>query len=174
MQIVLSVTAMLVDLSAAIMHATVFVAIMQFQVSACFMQKTFCVQYVGDNFYCICRWGSLLKLCRWYVLQCTTVSIEHKFRHGFLDCLNPICSCGLDIETTCHYLLHCPNFTNERSILLNNVSTINKNSLTSCDASIVKLLLNGDESLDLETNTLILNATVDFILSSKRFDGPLI
>ena len=80
-----------------------------------------------------------------------------------------MCSCGLDVETTCHYLLHCPNFTNERSILLNIVSTINESSLTSCDASIVKLLLNGDESLDLETNTLIWNATVDFILSSKRY-----
>ena len=99
---------------------------------------------------------------------------DHKFKHGFLDSLNPICSCGLNVETTYHYLLHCPNFTNERSILLNIVSTINESSLTSCDASIVKLLLNGDESLDLETNTLILNATVDFILSSKRFDSPLI
>ena len=84
---------------------------------------------------------------------------------SFLDSLNPICSCGLDVEATSHYLLHCPNFTNERSILLNIVSTINESTVT-CDASIVKLLLNGDESLDLETNTLILNATVDFILSS--------
>ena len=99
---------------------------------------------------------------------------DHKFKHGFLDSLNPVCSCGLDIETTCHYLLHCPNFTNEISILMNIASTINESSLTSCDASIVKLLLNGDESLDLETNTLILNIIVDFIISSKRFDGPLI
>ena len=96
-----------------------------------------------------------------------------KFKSGFLDSLNPISSCGLDAETICHYLLHCPKFTNERSILMNTVSTINENSLTSRDASIVKLLLNGDESLDLETNTLILNATVNFIFSSKRFDGPL-
>ena len=44
---------------------------------------------------------------------------DNKFKHGFLDSLNPICSCGLDVEITCHYLLHCPNFTNERSILLN-------------------------------------------------------
>ena len=38
------------------------------------------------------------------------------------------------------------------------------------------LLLNVffDEWLDLETNTLILDASVDFILSSKGFDGPLI
>ena len=51
---------------------------------------------------------------------------------------------------------------------------MNENCLTACDASIVKLFLNGGVSLDLETDTLILNVTVDFILSSKRFDGPLI
>ena len=70
--------------------------------------------------------------------------------------------------------IYCLNFTNERSILLNIVSTINERSLISCDTSIVKLLLNGDESLGPETNTLILNVSVDFILSSKRFHGPLI
>ena len=47
---------------------------------------------------------------------------DHKFKHGFLDSLNPICSCSFDIETTCHFLLLCPNFVNERSLLLNNVS----------------------------------------------------
>ena len=80
----------------------------------------------------------------------------------------------MDIETNCHYLPHCPNFTNERSILLNIVPTINEDSLTSWDATIVKLLLYGDKYLDLVTNTPILNATVDFILSSKRFRGSLV
>ena len=42
----------------------------------------------------------------------------HKFKHGFLDSLNPICGCGFDIETTCYFLLHCPNFLNEISLLL--------------------------------------------------------
>ena len=41
---------------------------------------------------------------------------DHKFKHNFLDCLNPICCCGQDIETTVHYLLHCPIFSDERSI----------------------------------------------------------
>ena len=27
---------------------------------------------------------------------------DHKFRHNFQDCLNPICSCGKKIETTSH------------------------------------------------------------------------
>ena len=35
---------------------------------------------------------------------------ERKFRHNFQDTLNSICSCGDDIETTIHYLLHCPNY----------------------------------------------------------------
>ena len=38
-----------------------------------------------------------------------------------------------------------------------------------CDAA-VKLLLHGDESLDLVADTLMLNTSVDFILSSKRFE----
>ena len=54
---------------------------------------------------------------------------DQKFKLGFFDSLNPICSCELDIETTCHHLLHCPNIRNERSDLLNIVSTINKDNL---------------------------------------------
>ena len=50
---------------------------------------------------------------------------------------------------------------------------INQRKLPSCDISVIKLLLYGDDSLDLVTNTLILNTSVDFNISSKRFDGPL-
>ena len=32
----------------------------------------------------------------------------HKFRYNFQDCINPICVCGVEIETTTHFLLHCP------------------------------------------------------------------
>ena len=46
--------------------------------------------------------------------------------------------------------------------------------LPSCHISVIKLLLYGDDSSDLVTNTLILNTSVDFISSSIRFDGPLL
>ena len=52
---------------------------------------------------------------------------EHKFRHNFQDTLNPICSCGDDIETTIHYLLHCPNYLDERRTLLGNLHSIGEN-----------------------------------------------
>ena len=43
---------------------------------------------------------------------------EHKFKHSFQDTLNPFCNCGNEVETSSHYLLHCPNFSNERLTLL--------------------------------------------------------
>ena len=30
---------------------------------------------------------------------------EHKYRHGFKDTLNPLCTCGTEVETT----EHCEN-----------------------------------------------------------------
>ena len=45
--------------------------------------------------------------------------------------------------------------------------------LPSSDTAVIKLLLYGDDLIDSMTSTLILNASVDFILTSKRFDGPL-
>ena len=55
---------------------------------------------------------------------------DHKFKHNFLECLNPICCCGKDIETTIRYLLHCPIFSDERSIFLNNIRSIDENVLS--------------------------------------------
>ena len=60
MQVVLSVTVMLVDLSVAIMHVNVSVAIIQLEVSAALMQVTVSALNVwGDNFYFIYASGSL-------------------------------------------------------------------------------------------------------------------
>ena len=39
----------------------------------------------------------------------------HKFKHGFLDTVDPFCSCSTAIENTVHYFFHCPNFSTARS-----------------------------------------------------------
>ena len=67
-----------------------------------------------------------------------------------------------------------PTFINERSPFLKNVSRLNKNKLPFCDNLVMKRLLYGDNSFDLVANTLMLNLSVDFILSSERFNIPLI
>ena len=45
----------------------------------------------------------------------------YKFRHNFQDCINAICACGLEIETTTYFLLHCSLFQSARQSLLINI-----------------------------------------------------
>ena len=66
---------------------------------------------------------------------------EHKFKYSFQDCLNPLCFCGSEIETSTQYLLHCPIYTNERMTLLNKIKGINCSILELSDAVVTKILL---------------------------------
>ena len=93
---------------------------------------------------------------------------DHKFKCNFLDCLNLVCCCGKDSETTVHYLLHCPFFSDERSILFNTIRSINENDLSGSDSRISETLLFGISSFNDTKNTSILNTTIDYILSTKR------
>ena len=95
---------------------------------------------------------------------------EHKFKHSFQDTLNPLCSCGHDIETTSHYFLHCPLFHAERSTLLNNINEIDSTIFNKSESVVTRILLYGDESFKDEVNLLILNAAIDFVLFTNRFD----
>ena len=36
---------------------------------------------------------------------------EHRFRHNFKDCINPLCSCSLEVENTLHFFLHCHHYS---------------------------------------------------------------
>ena len=99
---------------------------------------------------------------------------EHKFKHGFLDSLNPICSCGQNIETSTHFLLHCSNYSNERLTFLNIIRNIDRNILNKNDLKVTETLLYGDSSLDDTNNTPILNAAMEFLIVSKRFDVLLV
>ena len=54
---------------------------------------------------------------------------DHKFRHNFQDCVSPMCSCGQDIETTTHFLLHCPNHHCARKTLFHKISQVGGNIL---------------------------------------------
>ena len=53
----------------------------------------------------------------------------HKFRHGFRDTVDPMCKCGLETETTLHFLLCCRLYSTTKTWLLNDIYT---------DASSVK------------------------------------
>ena len=96
---------------------------------------------------------------------------EHKFKHNFADCLNPVCSCRLDIESTSNFLLHCPTFNDEQYTLLNKIDC---KLLELTNSSLLETLLYGNILFDKEKRTLILNAAMEYILFTKRFENPLI
>ena len=91
----------------------------------------------------------------------------HEFKHSFQDILNPICDCGA-VETTVHYLLHCPNFSNERLIFFNKLQSTDANILSKDDPNISKVLY-SDHSFNDEKNTSFLTASFEYIISTKRF-----
>ena len=67
---------------------------------------------------------------------------EHKFRHNFQDCLNPLCSCSLQVETTNHYFLHCHYYNDICKTLLDTGKEITNRCLSDFnDETLVNLLL---------------------------------
>ena len=100
-------------------------------------------------------------------------SFEHKFKHSFQDTLNPFCSCGLDVEINTHFFLYCPLFSSQRCTILSTINDIDSSLTNTNDTILTHILLFGKASLDISANTLILNATMNYIISTNRFDVSL-
>ena len=99
---------------------------------------------------------------------------EHKFKHGFLDSLNPICSCGQNIEISIHFLLHCSHYSSERLTFLNIIRNIDSNILSKNDLKVTETLLYRDSSYGDTKSAFIMNATMEFLFAYKRFDVLLV
>ena len=100
-------------------------------------------------------------------------SREHKFKHSFQDSLSPFCSCGLDIESTAHFLLHCLTYITKRRTLLSSIENIDNNLLDNWEPVLIKTLLFDINTFDTNVNTNVLNATIEYVISTKRFEEPL-
>ena len=61
----------------------------------------------------------------------------------------------------------------QKHTLLNTISQTDNKLLNSNESNLIQHLLFGDPSKDTETNTEILNATVNYFLTTKRFDERL-
>ena len=94
---------------------------------------------------------------------------SHKMRHNFQD--NDSCLCSTSAETTPHFLLHCPNFINQRRELFQTLNpVILENNLPFLDdKSMVHLLLYGHDKLKARENLNILKSAIKFIRKTCRF-----
>ena len=66
------------------------------------------------------------------------------------------------------YLSTWVPFLHQKPLSTNHSTIFNKS-----DSFVTRILLYGNESFKDEVNLLILNATIDFVLSTNRFDEPL-
>ena len=99
---------------------------------------------------------------------------DQKFRHNFQDSVSPMCSCGQAIETTIHFLLHCPNHHCARKTLFYKIDQVSGTISRQSDSTITKILLFDDNKLDFETNTILLMSTFVLISLTARFSLSLI
>ena len=97
----------------------------------------------------------------------------HKFNHNFSDCLDEICMCGKDIESTNHFLLQCSLFINERQAFMNKIRDIGSSLIDQNKNSLCNTLPFGTENMNDSKNTYILNAAIEYILSTERLNFPL-
>ena len=98
----------------------------------------------------------------------------HKSRHNFQDCISLLYVCGLQIETTTHFLLHYPLFQSARQSLLINIKKIDESILKKHDELITKTLLYGYGKFDLSCNKSIISGTIEFIVFSETFSNSLV
>ena len=94
---------------------------------------------------------------------------EHKFNYNFQNCINPLCSCGMDIESTSHFFLYCPLFDDKTITLLSTLIKIDCKLIETDESLLIETLLFGNTLFDLikKTPLFFLNASIDYILSTK-------
>ena len=96
---------------------------------------------------------------------------QHKFKHNFQDCLNPLCLCSLEVESVSHFFLHCHYYSNICSTLLNELQSIDINLLNQEDDIIVEVLLYKSTKFNTNKNFKLLSSSIDYILKLERFSG---
>ena len=94
---------------------------------------------------------------------------EHWCNHNFEDCLNPLCSYSLEVESTVHFFLHCHNFVNIRNTLLNKLNSISLDISNYLDGSLTQLILYGNPKFSFQQNSDIINTSLENIILRCSF-----
>ena len=97
---------------------------------------------------------------------------EHKFWHNFRAAIDPMCSCGLEPETTIHYLLCCNLYSDLRTELLNDVCALNQTLKNLPGEKLLNILLYGLEDFSFDTNEKIIKSTIKFLKTSEHSLPP--
>ena len=83
-----------------------------------------------------------------------------------------MCGCSRGFETKIHFFLYGANFNTEKQTVFYKIATIDANILTENEDSIVNTVLLGKPNSKISFNKAMLNASIEFILSTERFNNP--
>ena len=72
----------------------------------------------------------------------------HRFNLNFQNCMNPLYTFNLDVESTVQFFLHCHHNNNIRTKLLNSLEVIDIFLLNLSEEQLIKFLLYGFSQLD--------------------------
>ena len=107
--------------------------------------------------------------------MCPSHLRENNFRHNFNNTIDPFFLCGTnDLETSEHFLLHCPTYACLRRKLFNNLRNNNILILPLEKFLILQILLYGSDNNNPSMNKVIISTVIDCIIQSERFEDPLI
>ena len=99
---------------------------------------------------------------------------ERKFRHGFLDIVDLICSCRTNaVENAEHCLLHCSNLSNRRIVLFDDLRNIGINYDPLDSSTLSRMHLFGNPKFSDNVNSDIIYAVIKFIESTNRFSASI-
>ena len=85
-----------------------------------------------------------------------------------------ICPCRTKaVENTEHYLLHCSNFANQRTVLFDDLRNIGINYGPLDFSSLSRMLLFANPKFSNKVNSGIIYAVIKFIESTDRFTGSI-
>ena len=80
-----------------------------------------------------------------------------RFSHNFSDCLDELCICGTNIESTKHFFLQYPLYLSERQTLMEKIRDVEISILDQNENYLCYTLLFGSDKLSDFKNVCILN-----------------
>ena len=95
---------------------------------------------------------------------------EHKFKSIFQDTTNPLCNCRHDTASATRFFLYCSFYINNRCTPLGTIRSLDSKL---SDYDLTQTLHFGNTWQTSRNNFKIINASIDYILSRKRFSKPL-
>ena len=87
---------------------------------------------------------------------------KYRCRHNFQNCLNLLCSCSLEVESTVYFFLHCHHFNQFSQTLLDSVEKMAKDISNFTDDTFVNFPLCGSLTYSFEENTKIIKASINY------------